>query len=104
MNIFDMLPIIISILALIVSGVTGGAMFYLHYRFNKVTVLFNKATILQEVKRSIDNAKTQVENLSIVILPITSKENPTQDEKNQKVAFQPIYNSALEKVLMRRID
>lgn len=94
-----MLPIIISVLALIVSGATGAAMLYLNDRFNKATILFNKATILQEVKRSIDNAKTQVENMSLAFLPISSKENPTPDEKKQKEAFKAIYDSAFEKVL-----
>ena len=88
MSVYDILSIVISMVALVISGIAL-------YWGNR----FSKATVLQQIKQSIDNAKTHVEAVSLAISPIISKEQPTNDEKRQKEDLQRIYDSAFEKVL-----
>lgn len=63
------------------------------------TVKSNKAALLHQVKNSIDNAKTQLENLTLELSILTSKSKLTADEERQLNIQKTVYESGLEKVL-----
>jgi len=59
----------------------------------------NKATLLHQVKISIDDAKTQLENRTEKIAPLQSKKNRTADEEREYQTLLSVYESSLEKVI-----
>ncbi len=59
----------------------------------------NKAALLHQVKMSIDDAKTQLENRTVEISPLSSKKKRTADEDRQLTTLQTVYESSLEKVI-----
>ena len=59
----------------------------------------SKASLLHQVKNSIDDAKTQIENLTLQFSELKSKKKLTADEERQKEIQNTIYNSAIEKLL-----
>jgi hypothetical protein len=86
---------ILSTIATVISVLAFAHSIWTRYSANK----FNKATILQSVKITIDNAKTQLESLSVQLVPINAKKNLTTEEQRQKESYKKIYESAIEKVL-----
>lgn len=59
----------------------------------------NKATLLHQVKMSIDDAKTQLENRTEKIAPLQSKKKRTADEEREYQTLLGVYESSLEKVI-----
>jgi len=59
----------------------------------------SKAALLHQVKISINDAKTQIENLTLQLSELKSKKTLTADEKRQKDIQEKIYESAIEKLL-----
>ena len=59
----------------------------------------NKATLLHQVKNSIDDAKTQLENRTENIAPLKSKKKRTADEEREYQTLLGVYESSLEKVI-----
>jgi len=59
----------------------------------------NKATLLHQVKISIDDAKTQLENRTEKIAPLKSKKKRTAEEEREYQTLLGVYESSLEKVI-----
>lgn len=59
----------------------------------------NKATLLHQVKTSIDDAKTQLENRTEKIAPLQAKKKRTADEDREYQTLLGVYESSLEKVI-----
>lgn len=68
----------------------------LSYFFNKRS---NKATLLHQVKLSIDDAKTQLENRTEKIAPLKSKKKRSADGEREYQTLLGVYESSLEKVI-----
>lgn len=59
----------------------------------------NKAALLHQVKTSIDDAKTLMENRTVEMAPLTSKKKRTADEERQLETLKSVFESSLEKVI-----
>lgn len=59
----------------------------------------SKASLLHQVKNSINDAKTQIENLTLELSELRSKKKLTADEQRQKDIQEKIFESAIEKLL-----
>lgn len=59
----------------------------------------NKAALLHQVKTSIDDAKTSMENRTVEMSSLTSKKDLTAEETLQLETLQTVYESSLEKVI-----
>ena len=59
----------------------------------------NKAALLHQVKTSIDDAKTLMENRTVEMAPLSSKKKRTADEERQLDTLKSVYESSLEKVI-----
>lgn len=79
---------VVSLIALIVSVFT-------YFSTSKA----NKAALLHQVKISIDDAKTQLENMTLELAELQSKKSLTADEKRKLSIQESVYESALEKLL-----
>lgn len=79
---------VVSFIALIISIFTYFA-----------TSKANKAALLHQVKISIDDAKTQLENMTLKLAELQSKKSLTADEKRKLTIQESVYDSALEKLL-----
>jgi len=82
------IPLSISIGALMVSSLTV----YLNRKQNK-------SATLQHIKNNVDNAKNQIESVSMEMASVKAKKKPTADEKRELDIKNQILNSAIEKLL-----
>ena len=78
----------VAVLAMILSMIS--------YFSNKRS---NKATLLHQVKNSIDDAKTQLENRTVEMSELQSKKKKTADEERQYETLLAVHESSLEKVI-----
>ena len=58
-----------------------------------------KDNALENIKRNIDTAKTQYENLCMQVADLKAKTNPTEDEQKELKIKNSILDSSFEKVL-----
>jgi len=58
-----------------------------------------RAGLLHQVKTSIDDAKTQLENRTERIAPLKAKRQRTEDEEREYQTLLGVYESSLEKVI-----
>ena len=59
----------------------------------------SKAALLNDVKRSIDDAKTQMEHITLKLAPLEANENKTDNETREFDIQKTVHESSLEKVL-----
>ena len=80
--------LLVAVTAIILSAIS--------YFSNKRS---NRATLLHQVKNSIDDAKNQVENRTVEMAELGSKETRSEDEERQYQTLVAVHESSFEKVL-----
>lgn len=95
MTIYEKLTLCISGLAVVVA-IISLIVSILSSKSNKRST---KAALLHQVKTSIDDAKTQLENRTERIAPLKAKRQRNADEEREYQSLISVYESSLEKVL-----
>ena len=95
MTTYEKIAVIISALALSVSLISL-IISFISSRSNK---RLSKAALLHQVKKSIDDAKTQVENKTESIAKLQAKKRRTAEEETEYQTLLSVHKSSLEKVI-----
>jgi hypothetical protein len=86
------LPLAVSIIAIIVSAVTAS-------RAKSFSEAQLKSVALQGVKSNVDAARAQIESLSMEIAPLKAIAKQTKEQKSEFEIKQKILDSAFERLL-----
>ncbi|MDR3232087.1 MAG: hypothetical protein LBT46_00185 [Planctomycetaceae bacterium] len=92
---YEIIAVCISGIAAVISVVS----LICSIRGQYINSRFSKATITQQIKTSVDAAKSQVEQMTVNMSSLIAKTQKTDDEQRQLEILKNAYDSTVEKVL-----